>query len=865
MDIVVFALSALCVIFVLISVAIPFSERTRLPLPIVIAVAGLAMGFATVISGVDVAGRTLDAYDLWFIHSLALDSEIMLVVFLPPLLFEMALHVNVRRLMDDAALVALMAIVAVVLATAVVGGMLWAVSSIGLVACLLLGAAISTTDPAAVVTTFRQIGAPRRLLVILEGESLLNDAAAIALFTALIAIARHSEATGIGAVLAQFGYGFSVGAVCGVATGWLASRIYPLLGRSSVAETTITVALAYGSYLIADRAFGASGVVSVVFAGITTTGVGMVRMGPRNWSLMTAVWSQISFWANALILLLAAMIAPQMLVELSPVEGAYLLIVYLGAFGARAAVLYGMLPVLSRLKMLAPVDNRQKTLVLWGGVRGAVTLVLALSLAEAGGVDEGERQVISTLAAAFAFTTLFLNASTLRLAMRRLGLNRLSDADIALRERIVAGTVAEVRAHVSRLAEERAIEPTAVAEMQGAYDLQIRDTITSSQDVGIPFGERLRLGLTILANQELRVVVRAFQGGAIGPALTRELRLAADRIADASRMGGRSGYERAMAQALAFAGGFRWALYAQRYARFGRPLRVLLANRLGMLLESETTVRELAGFVQQVMPTMIGEDAAHNLADLLDHRLKLVRGEIDAIRRQYPNYTSQFERTVLMRAGVLREAAQYERLAGDGIIGPELHRTLIRDVEARRRRLNRPPKLDLGLSPTALVAQVPIFDALDGGQRHRIVRRLRSRLVVPGETVVAHGTRGDTMYFVASGVLEVRGLDEEVRLSNGDFFGELAVLLPHRRRRTDVVAVTFCRLLQLRRRDFRALTAKDPAIKTAIRRAAEQEFGAGFRAMLREEMDWSEQPSAGAAKAAGPHPPAAGGMRASER
>ena len=198
MHIVVFALSALCVIFVIVALAVPLAKAARLPLPVVLATIGLTLAIVSWVTGFELAGTALDTYDLWFVQSLALNSHSLLLIFLPPLLFEMSLGVNVRRLTDDIWTVFVMAVLAVVVATVTVALVVWACSPLTLIACLLLGAAISTTDPAAVVTTFREIGAPRRLMVILEGESLLNDAAAITLFTLLISIAKAEGGGGIG-------------------------------------------------------------------------------------------------------------------------------------------------------------------------------------------------------------------------------------------------------------------------------------------------------------------------------------------------------------------------------------------------------------------------------------------------------------------------------------------------------------------------------------------------------------------------------------------------------------------------------------------------------------------------------------------
>ena len=169
---VVSALVAVVVGLMVIGLMVPVAERLGLPLPTVVAVTGLMLGGVSMLSGFSLTGVMLDEYDAWFLNNLALDSHSLLFVFLPPLLFEMALAVVVRRLFEDLAVVLLMAVVAVVAATLMVGGAFYIAAGLPLIACLLLGATISTTDPAAVITIFRRLGAPKRLLVILEGESL---------------------------------------------------------------------------------------------------------------------------------------------------------------------------------------------------------------------------------------------------------------------------------------------------------------------------------------------------------------------------------------------------------------------------------------------------------------------------------------------------------------------------------------------------------------------------------------------------------------------------------------------------------------------------------------------------------------------
>jgi CPA1 family monovalent cation:H+ antiporter len=827
MDIVVFALSALAIALALVALAVPSARRIGLPLPVVIAGMGLIAGTTAALTDFTLAGTTLAIYDLWFVEQVVFDSSSLLYIFLPPLLFEMALAVNVRRMLDDIAGVFVLAVIAVVAATVLVGVATWLVTPFTLVACLLLGAAIATTDPAAVITTFNEIGAPKRLLVLLEGESLLNDAAAIAIFTFLLALSAPDAAPTASGVIFGFLYSFGAGAGFGLAISYAASRVYPLLGRSAMAEASMTVAVAYGAYMLADQWLGASGVVAVVFAGLATGQSGFIRMGPGNWSTVRTVWAQVGFWANTLILMLVSLLTPWMLLSLSWAQAGVAVVVYLAAFGARALILFGALPLLERTGSTVPMDHPQRILVFWGGVRGAVTLVLAISLTETPALGDAG-PVLGALAAAFTLTTLFVNASTLALLTARLGLDQLTPADRALRERIVAGSIERVRNVIQDIATARTLEPEALAAVESALGRQKREVEAKAQDTRIPFGESLRLGLAIICGQEARLIRRGFEEGAIGPRATTQLRLIADRITDAARTGGRKGYESAVDEALTSVAGHRPAILAQRFLNWDRPLRDLVEIRLTALLETDRVVRGLQRFTESTVAPMVGEDAAKNLGELLAWRLKRAQEEVDAIDRQYPAYVSALEQTLIARAAIRRERQQYMRLHNDGVVGTELLDDLMRRLDRRERIAARPPRLDLALSPAQLIDSLPLFEELEPRQRHRFARRLRTRFTAPGEVVMGIGDRGSDMYFIASGVLEVQKGDERVSLSNGDFFGEPALFIPYWRRTARVVSVGFSRLLVLSRRDFIWLARKDPQIETLIRRAAEAELSKRF-------------------------------------
>ena len=416
--------------------------------------------------------------------------------------------------------------------------------------------------------------------------------------------------------------------------------------------------------------------------------------------------------------------------------------------------------------------------------------------------------------------TLLVNAATLAGVTRWLGLDRLSEGDQRLRERIVAATMQDALDHVADLADRRGIDAGLIEEIQEAYDRRVREAEHLKNGGSAPFGERLKLGLTILASQERRLFRRRFEDGVIGVTTTRLLQTNADRLADATRLRGRRGYETTMAELLTFPRLFRPVLQLQRWLGLERPLARMLARRFDVLVESESALQELCLFNAERMAPLIGADATDNLKQLLDKRVALIQAELEALELQYPYYAQDLRVAALHRAGLRWEEARYGRLFRDGVVSEELHRALIGDAQRLIQASRKRPSLDMGLEPKTMLSAVPLFQHLSDKDKAWLIRRLKSRLVAPGDTVIAKGDRGYEMYFIASGALEVRVEPAPIKLKTGNFFGELALMHPARRRMADVVALGFCRLLVLRQRDFKKLVAKNSDVAGKIEKAA---------------------------------------------
>ena len=294
------AVLSVAVLLTIVVATEPIARRVGLPLSIVLVIVGAALGF------------TMQAEVFPLSSSLTISSEAFLFLFLPILLFETAIDIDVRRLLADIGPIMLLAVVAVLASTFVIGFSLAAVSAYGLVACLLLAAIVSTTDPVAVVALFKDISVPHRLTLLVEGESLFNDAAAIAIFSVLMTMLTTGKGAWDDGVWA-FLRGFSGGMLVGFVLAVMASHLLAQLPGKRTAEVTVTVTVAYLAFVIGELAFHVSGVVAVVSAALVFAYDGRTRVSPETWSYLTRIWKQLGYWASSLIFLLAALRIPDLL------------------------------------------------------------------------------------------------------------------------------------------------------------------------------------------------------------------------------------------------------------------------------------------------------------------------------------------------------------------------------------------------------------------------------------------------------------------------------------------------------------------------------------------------------------------------
>jgi len=806
---------------VLASVVQPAAERLHLPYTVLLAVVGVAIGG---LSSFLLYTPLTNAFDdiVRPVVDLPFNASIFLVVFLPLLLFHAAVMIDLREIAPDWAPILTLAIVAVFAAAAAIGFSLSFAAVMPLTVALLVGAIVATTDPAAVVAIFRELGAPARVTRLLEGESLLNDAAAIVLFSMLVGMVTEGTYPSFAAGAAHFAEAFFGGVVLGAVGGRLFGTILPFLGGSRLAEVTLSVALPYIVYLLAEQLLDVSGVVAVVSAGLTAGAIGRVRLAPDNWRYLERVWEQTGFWASSLIFVSASTLVPRLLTGVHLEDSWLLLVAVAAALASRMAVLFGLLPLLSALHLSQKVSGAYKLAIAWGGLRGAVTLALALAVTENTRIAPEVRNAVAVLATGFVLFTLLVNGLTLRPVIRLLKLDRLSPLNLALRNKVLALSLADVRDALAETASQYAIPPDVARSATEPVDRRI-DELASQPDLerAISDRDRIRIGLIALANHERRIILDHHAQRTVSGAAIERLLRNTNLILDAARAEGRVGYNRAARALLEFSRGFWVANLLHRTLKLARPLQRQISIRFEALLIRRLALEELFRFIDSRLAALLGQRVAELLGEVIAARSEATTRALDALRLQYPEYAEALEQRFLRQSGFRLSLSRFHDLYDEGLIGKEVFEDLEREHAAVRSLMDELPPLDLGLRAEDLLAHFDMFAGLGAVELRALARLFRPRLLVPEEVVIRKGERGNTMFLISSGAVEVVLPSDRVRLGSGDFFGEMA-LLSRSRRQADVVALGYCRVLVLRAADFRIFLRDYPGAKAEIDRIAEE-------------------------------------------
>lgn len=389
----------LLVVASIVAVAVSY---LRLPYTIALVVVGLVLGFG---------GALVDV---------PLTRDLILLVFLPPLLFEGALNMDLDDLRRRAGQVATLAGPGTLVTVAVLTPAFVWLTPLGWAEAGLLGVMIAPTDPVSVLAIFKEHGVGAGLRTLMEGESIFNDAISIVLFVIAADLVGGEEVTFATGVF-EFVREVAIGVAAGFVVGFIAHRLMRTV-EDHLVEITISLVTAFGSFLLADG-MGGSGVIATVGAGLLIGNYGTAfAMSPQSRIALVEFWEVIAFMVNSLLFLL---LGAQFDV-ISFTDPVVLGSVALGVSGmllARVVIAYGLLAPFRGEEGADAIPPSWRHAVFWGGLRGAIPIALVLGLEDTvvAGVD-----LISVVFGVVLFS-LLAQGLTYRLLLQRLGLTGASE------------------------------------------------------------------------------------------------------------------------------------------------------------------------------------------------------------------------------------------------------------------------------------------------------------------------------------------------------------------------------------------------------------------------------------------------------
>ena len=692
------------------------------------------------------------------IHLLSdIDPHLILFVFLPTLIFESAFSLEVhlfKRMFSQIATLAVPGLIVCTIATAVLTKLLFPWNWSWELA-LMFGALISATDPVAVVALLKEVSSRKRLETLIEGESLLNDGTAIVLFTLFysMVLATTNQQFNFFGVVGEFTIVVMLGLAIGVILGYMAIMLISKVFNNPLVEISLSIGVAYLVFFIAEHSFHVSGVVALVALALMFSSVGRTKISPEVEGFLHHFWEMMAHIANTLIFLLVGVLITTRVKLDSTEYWIALIVLYIGILIIRGGVVTLFMPLLKRIGI--GITKEKAIILVWGGLRGAVSLALALTVAHNENIPREIGDQILFLTAGIVVLTILINGLSMENMLAWLKLDRLPPAKEATVNKAKASVYADMQNYLPIVKNSEFLQNvdwdkiSTISRYGHIYEQLQKEEKKDISDEELSIAFRRRLLET-----ERKFYWTQFEKGTLRASATNKLSEAVEEALDEyPTITPRPSLEKL------------WhtpkILHTLKNITYLRPIAVKLSfERLILGYEVAkgfiNAQDEVLSHIEALGPSEEEKKAVKE--DVLLNK-RITFKYMSDINNAFPEIVCAMQTRMANRLLLNRERLVIQNLLENGILDKPEAKKMISDVENKMFELLKMPTTVNPPDISSLIENAVWTEGLSDETIKKLISLFEHQIYSENEIILKQGQKGDAMIIVARGSVEI--VDEE--------------------------------------------------------------------------------------------------------